>query len=103
MDRHSFQIRSQWRQRPETALQAATHLARLLLALSNLHPGLKRWFKKSSNRPSQVAFCPMPPEASELEAILKDGAQFRGTVPPEPWPERGFHASAWNGVRGDVG
>ncbi len=101
MDRHTFTIRSQWRQRPETALQAATRLAGLLLALSDVHPGLKHWFKKSSNRPSQLPFCRMPPEVNELEAILKDGAQFKDTVPPEPWPERGFHASAWNGVLGN--
>jgi hypothetical protein len=98
MKKRFLTIRSQWRQQAETPLQAATRLAGLLLNLADAHPQLKRWFKKSLKKPSQVSVCQMPPDVSELETVLKNGAQFKDTVPPKPWPERGFQASAWNGA-----
>lgn len=94
---YDFYIRGQWRNRRETAAEAAERLARLLRELPLVHPALGRWFVERSK--GSRWFDPlgsMPPESAELEAAL-----LRGMPSDAPFrkrsPEQGFYIEAWNG------
>ncbi len=40
----------------------------------------------------------MYPAVSDIEPVIRAGAQFKDLTPPQPWPERGYVVTAWNGA-----
>jgi len=60
-------------------------------------PATREVVQRSMKKPSLEPLFPMHPAISDIEQVVRAGAQFKD-MPSEPWPERGYAVTGWNGA-----
>jgi hypothetical protein len=71
--------------------------------LAEVHRAFALWNRKAYSRAAaDKLFCAMPPRIEELMDIFAKGRRYKD-IPREPWPERGYSITAWNGRDGPCG
>jgi hypothetical protein len=95
----AFKLFAAWGPRADDARACAARLARMLEELAKAHPAFARW-NEQGRRPTQWnrPFCAMLPRIDELTAIFE-----RKPQPRVHGRDRGYSASAWNGLNNSYG
>jgi hypothetical protein len=99
MSGQAFKLFAAWGPRADDTRACAARLACMLEELSKAHPAFAHWNEQAWRRADATRpFCSMPPRIDELSAVF--GARPKQRVHGR---ERGYSASAWNGLNNSCG